>query len=101
MLPVAVQLVEALRGDGHNPIEALDSWMLAALEGRPPSSVHELATSRQMRMGPRGKGPELETDYVVRWVRFAVERKLIVATPADDPERPQWRLTERGRARRR
>lgn len=101
MLPALVQLAESLRGDGHNPIAALDSWMLGAIEARPPSSVHELSTSREMRLGPRGRGPELSTEQVVRWVRFAVERDLIVATPAADPERPQWRVTERGRDRRR
>jgi phospholipase C len=99
MGPAIAQLVEGLRGDGHNPTHALDGWQLSVIESRGPASIHELAVSREMRMGPRGRGPELSRDQVVRWVRDAIERKLIEATPTDDPERPQWRLTERGRTR--
>ncbi|MDQ3726445.1 MAG: hypothetical protein M3335_11245, partial [Actinomycetota bacterium] len=100
MLPVVAQVVESLRGDGHNPIHALDGWVLATIEELPPSSVHELAISARLRMGPRGRGPELEdSDALVRWVRDATERDLIRAAKSSDPARPRWLLTPRGHQR--
>lgn len=99
MWPAVSQLIEALRGDGHNPIHDLDRWLLPTIQTRPPSSVHELALSCEMRMGPRRKGPELTTDQVVLWVRDATERGLIEATASDIPASPRWSLTVEGNQR--
>jgi len=101
MIPVVAQAVEKLRGDEANPIHSLDGWLLIAIEKAPPSSIHELAVSSEMRMGPRRKGPELTTDEVVRWVRDATERGLIEATAGKDPARPRWSTTDKGRERKR
>jgi hypothetical protein len=99
MWPVVTQIVEALRGDENNPIHSLDGWLLPTLEKQPPSSVHDLATSGEMRMGPGGKGPELSTDQVVVWIRDATERALIEAKAGTDPAAPRWALTDAGRKR--
>jgi phospholipase C len=100
MLPLIPQAVKSLRGEEDNPIHDLDGWVLAQIERLPPSSVHDLATTARLRMGPGGKGPELEDpDALVRWVRDATERDLIRAEGSDDPARPRWRLTDRGHER--
>src|SRR4051794_38525924 len=100
MLPFIPQAVKSLRGDGDNPIHDLDGWILAQIESLPPSSVHELAVSARLRMGPGGRGPELEDpDALVRWVRDATERDLIRVEGSGDPARPRWRLTSHGRER--
>jgi phospholipase C len=99
MWPIVVQVVEKLRGDGDNPVPALDGWLLPTLEKQPPSSVHDLATSGAMRMGPGGKGPELSTDQLAIWVRDATERALIEAKADADPAAPRWVLTAAGRER--
>lgn len=99
MWPGVTEGVEKLRGDGHNPIHALDGWALGLIESFGPASIYELAVSREMRRGPRGRGPELSREQMARWVESATDRKLVELIPGEDPERPQWHLTARGRAR--
>lgn len=100
-MPPVDQAVHWLRGDGHNPIHSLDSWLLEAVPKHPPSTLQELAVSAELRMGPDHAGPELKPSELMRWIHDAgtADRKLIQSHPApgsDRPGRMTWSLTGPG-----
>jgi phospholipase C len=103
MLPILEQLLDRLRGDDHNPLHALDRWLLSRIEREEPSSLWDLIVSSRMRRAPRRRGPELEPGDVRRWVIEADAERALLEAHVVDPARPdvlRWSLTERGRERR-
>jgi phospholipase C len=101
MAPIIDTIIETLRRESHNPIHALDGWLLRAIEEAPPSTMHELSLSCGMRTGPKRKDPELTPGQVQRWVDNALDLKLVLRRPVDPAGRSKWIVTEKGRKRRR
>jgi len=103
LAPAIAHLVEKLRKEEHVVLHCLDAWLLKAIEKQDPASIHELAESCVMRMGPGTKGPELTPRQAERWIWDAIEhRRLIEAQAADPPEPPdppKWIVTAKGRQR--
>jgi phospholipase C len=71
-----------------------------AIERVEPCTPEELSQSRDMRMGPKGKGPELLEEHLLIWVGDATERRLISSTPEGSGGRRRWAVTETGAKRR-
>src|SRR6266540_484209 len=100
MWPVFRTVLNTLRHDENNPTHALDGWLLVAIERVEPCTPEELSQSRDMRMGPKGKGPELLEEHLLIWVDDATDRQLISSTPEGSGGRRRWSVTEAGAKRR-
>jgi len=102
MIAILGQLLDKLRQDDHNPLHALDRWLLRRVDEQPPSSIWELSVSCRMRQSPRCRGPELVPGDVRRWALEAERERALIKARAVDPERPNvldWSLTDAGRWR--
>jgi phospholipase C len=101
MWPGLEKALAGLRRDDENSIHALDVWLLGAIEKLEPSTREELRSSERLRMGPRGRGPELQMEYLVLWLEDVEhDRRFVAPEPAGDGGRLRWTLTAPGRARR-
>ncbi|HEV7845940.1 MAG TPA: hypothetical protein VGO83_06790, partial [Thermoleophilaceae bacterium] len=83
MWPGLEKALAGLRRDDENSIHALDVWLLGAIEKLEPSTREELRSSERLRMGPRGRGPELQMEYLVLWLEDVEhDRRFVAPEPA-------------------
>jgi phospholipase C len=93
-------LVTTLRHEDKNPTRALDGWLLVAMEDIQPCTRDELIELRDLRMGPKGSGPQLGTHHLRIWVHDTEGRKMVASESVGPEGRMKWSVTDAGKKRR-